>query len=87
MLGALHDAATVAELGPIFGAPHVTLRFGRLAGVTAGAYIVDAPALYDRAGGPYDAADGWAYGDNLQRFALLSYAAAKLGAEIGRAHV
>ena len=82
MLGALHDAATVAELGPIFGAPHVTLRFGRLAGVTAGAYIVDAPALYDRAGGPYDAADGWAYGDNLQRFALLSYAAAKLGAGI-----
>ncbi|MEY4358183.1 MAG: hypothetical protein RL469_1509, partial [Pseudomonadota bacterium] len=30
MLTALHDAATVAELGPIFGAPHVTLRFGRL---------------------------------------------------------
>ena len=82
MLTALHDAATVAELGPIFGAPHVTLRFGRLDGVTAGAYIVDAPALYDRAGGPYDAADGWAYGDNLQRFALLSYAAAKLGAGI-----
>lgn len=82
ILAALRDAATVAELGPMFDAPRVTLRFGRLEGVTSGAYVLDAPALYDRAGGPYDAPDGWAFGDNLQRFALLSYGAAKLGAGV-----
>lgn len=82
MLAALRDSATVAELGPIFGAPRVTLRFGRLEGVAPGAYVIDAPALYDRAGGPYDAPDGWAYGDNLQRFALLGNVAARLGAGV-----
>ncbi len=80
IMRALHAAHAVTEFGPRFNAPQVTLRYGRLEGVAVGAYVIDAPALYDRAGGPYDAADGWAYGDNLQRFALLGYAAAKLGA-------
>lgn len=37
-------------------------------------YLVDAPALFDRPGGPYEE-----YGDSCRRFGLLSAAAAALG--------
>src|SRR5207248_545464 len=42
-------------------------------------WIVDCPALYDRAGGPYQDADGADWDDNPLRFGLLSRAAALLG--------
>jgi starch synthase len=42
-------------------------------------WIVDCPALYDRAGGPYQDAGGADWGDNPLRFGLLSRAAALLG--------
>lgn len=43
-------------------------------------YLLDAPHLFDRAGGPYNDSYG-DYGDNPFRFAALSWMAAKLGAE------
>jgi starch synthase len=43
------------------------------------AFIVDAPALYQRDGGPYQDGRGIDWGDNPLRFALLSRAAAWLG--------
>jgi starch synthase len=43
------------------------------------AFIVDAPALYERDGGPYQDGRGIDWGDNPLRFGLLSRAAAWLG--------
>ncbi len=42
------------------------------------AYVVDAPALFDRPGNPYEDANRQPYGDNHRRFALLGWAAARL---------
>jgi starch synthase len=43
--------------------------------------ILDAPRLYDRSGGPYQADDGEDWEDNALRFGVLSKAAAILGSE------
>jgi starch synthase len=43
-------------------------------------YLVDAPLLYRRGGGPYQAPDGEEWPDNLQRYGLLGWVAAQLGA-------
>ena len=42
-------------------------------------YLLDAPALYLREGGPYQDAAGQEWSDNAARFALLGWAAAALG--------
>ena len=42
-------------------------------------YLLDAPALYLREGGPYQDADAQEWSDNAARFALLGWAAAALG--------
>ena len=42
-------------------------------------YVLDAPAYFDRPGNPYLNAQGQAWPDNAQRFALFSWAAACLG--------
>ena len=44
-----------------------------------GVYVIDAPALYDRAGGPYVDEHGKLHADNQRRFALLGQVAAALG--------
>jgi len=75
---ALAQPRTVCRLGPLFGAAHVTLLLGQLSGVPA--YVVDAPYLYRRDGGPYQDAGGAEWPDNLQRFALLGWVGAHLAA-------
>lgn len=67
----------VCALGPAFGAGRVRLLRGQLDGVQA-VYVVEAPFLYERPGNPYLAPDGREWSDNLQRFALLGWAAAQL---------
>lgn len=58
----------------------VTLRSGQLATLGVKAYVIDAPALYDRpGGGPYEDAQRRPYADNCRRFALLGWVAAQLG--------
>ena len=42
------------------------------------AYVIDAPALYDRPGNPYEDSQRQPYADNHRRFALLGWAAAQL---------
>jgi starch synthase len=79
-LPAIADAVlhqrTVAEFGPLFGAARVSVRLGRLPYSHLPAYVIDAPLLYRRPGGPYQAPDGSEWPDNLQRFALLGWVAA-----------
>jgi len=85
---ALEDAVDLGELHPRGALGTVRLRRGRLRAVPAGAqdarglvaYVIDAPHLYHRPGGPYADADQRAWDDNAQRFAWLGWAAAELAA-------
>ena len=52
--------------------------FGRVEGLDL--YLLDAPHLYDREGGPYSA-EGRDFVDNAQRFAALSWVASRLARE------
>jgi starch synthase len=75
-------ADTVEVAG--FTAPwgeRVRLRFGRIPIEDAPdiqAYVIDAPALYDRPGNPYEDPGRKPYGDNHRRFALLGWAGAQI---------
>ena len=71
---------TVFEFGPLFGAARIRLRLGTMPYSHVPAYVVDAPYLYRRDGGPYQSNDGNEWGDNLQRFALLGWIGARLAA-------
>jgi starch synthase len=80
IVAGVHDLAPVAEFNAPWG-ERFALRFGHIA--TDGspaipAYVIDAPALYDRPGNPYEDASRQPYGDNHRRFALLGWAAAQL---------
>lgn len=63
----------VAELGDLFGGP---ARIRRAALGETALYLLDAPHLFDRDGGPYLGPDGKDWPDNPQRFAALDRAAA-----------
>ena len=80
ILDAVHSARTVIDIGACFGALRVRLLLGRMPGSQLPAYVIDAPHLYRRSGGPYQASDGSEWPDNLQRFALLGRVAAHLAA-------
>lgn len=45
------------------------------------AYLVDAPALFDREGGPYQDSDGHDWADNAQRFGTFAHVAAILASD------
>ncbi len=80
VLDAVLHQKRLLEIGPLFGAARVTLRRGQLPYSHVDAYMIDAPYLYRRPGGPYQAGDGSEWSDNLQRFALLGWMAAHLAA-------
>ncbi|UUX95090.1 glycogen synthase GlgA [Aquabacterium sp. J223] len=80
LLDALHGREPVAELGPAFDAARVRLVLGRLGPRGLAAYLIDAPYLYRRGAGPYQDARGLDWPDNLQRFGLLGWVAARLAA-------
>jgi starch synthase len=81
ILDAVQSARTVVDIGACFGALRVRLLLGRMPGTQLPVYVVDAPFLYRRRGGPYQADDGTEWPDNLQRFALLGWVAAHLAAD------
>lgn len=59
--------------------PAPVLLPGRVTATGQRVYLLDAPALYQRPGGPYLDAGGHEWHDNAARFALLCWAAAALG--------
>jgi len=79
VLQALRESTVVATFGPAFGAASLVIRLGQLSGIDVPAYVVDAPALYDRPGNPYIAGDGQEWRDNALRFGALGWTAAHLG--------
>jgi starch synthase len=77
---AIEHKRKIFECGPLLGAGTVRVLRGRLQHNDLPVYLIDAPYLYARAGGPYQMADGQEWADNLQRFALLGWVAAHLAA-------
>ncbi|WP_418320568.1 glycogen synthase GlgA [Piscinibacter sakaiensis] len=75
---AVRHQQTVCRLGPMFGAGRVDLLLGRMPFSDLPVYVIDAPFLYRRSGGPYQASDGIEWPDNAQRFGLLGWVAAHL---------
>ena len=67
----------VADFGAAFGAARITVERGVMADSEVPAYVLDAPQLYDRPGGPYGGPDGRDWPDNHRRFALFGWAAAR----------
>jgi starch synthase len=76
VLAALKKAETVATYDDLFGGPARVLagRAGKL-----DLFVLDAPHLFDRDGGPYAGPDGRDFVDNAFRFAALSRVGADLG--------
>lgn len=78
VMSGLAKGKPVMSWDDLFGGP-ASLRSGRLG--EAVLYVLDAPHLFDRDGGPYNDATGADWPDNPQRFAALSLAAARMAAE------
>lgn len=74
-------ARTVVDIGACFGALRVRLLLARMPQTQLPVYVIDAPYLYRRSGGPYQDSQGEEWPDNLQRFALLGWVAAHLAAD------
>jgi starch synthase len=81
IMDAVQSARLVVDIGACFGALRVRLLLARMPGNQLPVYVIDAPHLYRRGGGPYQADDGREWPDNLQRFALLGWVAAHLAAD------
>lgn len=80
ILDAVRSPRIVCDAGPAFGALRVRLLKGRMPESDLPAYVIDAPYLFRRDGGPYQDAAGDPWPDNAQRFALLGWLAAHLAA-------
>jgi starch synthase len=76
VLAAVNDARELARL-EVFGESVRILESKLPTGVPL--YLVDAPRLYSRSGGPYQADDGEDWEDNHLRFGVLSKVAALIG--------
>jgi starch synthase len=78
VMDGVQHVRSVLDVGAAFGALRVRLLLARMPGTALPVYIVDAPYLYRRDGGPYQGRDGEEWPDNAQRFALLGWLAAHL---------
>jgi starch synthase len=70
----LAEMQSVMKLPVLFGGPAMVF-FGKIEGLSL--YLLDAPHLFDRAGGPYSV-DRVDFPDNAERFAALSWVAAEM---------
>jgi starch synthase len=78
ILDAVLHARRVCQVGPVFGAARVQLLRAQMPYTHVPVYVIDAPFLYRRGGGPYQDRSGAEWPDNLQRFGLLGWVAAQL---------
>jgi starch synthase len=76
VIGGFEWAETVHEFHDLFGGP-ARLLCGRAAGLDL--FVIDAPHLFARPGGPYAGPDGRDWPDNALRFAALGRVAAEMG--------
>ena len=81
VMAQMREPQIVAEYGDLFDGSARILA-GRVLGLDL--FVIDAPHLYNREGGPYGGAGG-DYADNWKRYAALSYVAAELTRGLSRA--
>ena len=77
-VAALADATLRHPLGDLLGTGPANLLAGHLPGSDVAVWLLDAPGLFDRDGGPYLDPDGRPHPDNPIRFGLLGRVAALL---------
>jgi starch synthase len=77
-LKALVGGRVEARIGELLGVPDGRLVSGWLPGSGVRTWLIDAPSLYQRPGGPYADADGREWADNALRFSYLSHVGALL---------
>ncbi|MBP2550032.1 starch synthase [Neorhizobium galegae] len=77
VMAALGETTALMHFEDLLGASAQVLE-ATVAGLDL--LVLDAPALFDRAGGPYLDTDGKDYADNWRRFAALSKAGAEIAA-------
>ena len=75
VMAEMGGAETVAGWDDLFGGS-AELKSRNIDGLEI--FALDAPGLFDRAGGPYSSADGLDWPDNWSRFAALSRVAAEI---------
>ncbi len=75
VMAGLKAASVVRELPDGIGGP-ARLMAGKAAGLDL--FVLDAPQLYDRPGGPYAGSDGRDFADNAVRFAALARAGSRI---------
>lgn len=68
----------VSRLEPMLGISDAKLVSGRLPDTDVPVFLIDAPSLFRREGGPYQQNDGRDWPDNALRFSFLSHVGAKL---------
>ena len=78
IVDAVQSLRPVGTVGPCFGAARVSLLLGRMPSSPVPVYVVDAPYLFRRPGGPYQDPAGAEWADNVQRFGLLGWVGAHL---------
>ena len=78
------DPREVVRLGDPIGCGEVRLLEAHLPHTDVPVWLVDCPALYDRAGGLYQTETGEDWPDNALRFALLNHVAVGIADERGR---
>lgn len=78
IMAALSSPVCTYEASGLFGTSTMRVLYGFLPGRKTAVYVVDAPALFQRPGNPYSHPHGGDWNDNLVRFAMLGWAAAKL---------
>ena len=79
VIGANGGAEAVKHYRDLFGGP-ATVRLAQLGGLRL--YILDAPHLFDRPGGPYADQGGRDWPDNWRRFAALAQVGADIAAGV-----
>ncbi|HUO43634.1 MAG TPA: glycogen synthase GlgA [Burkholderiales bacterium] len=75
LMSAVSGRRRLVTLGSAFGAGEISIWQARLDDVPV--YLIDAPELYAREGGPYTDSAGRDWPDNPMRFALLGWIAAR----------
>ncbi len=73
------EITELADLGRPLGVGPARLLKARSPDGTLNLFLIDCPALFDRAGGPYGDPGGKDWPDNPLRFAVLGQTAARLG--------
>ena len=81
VMAAFAKASVVHEYASLFGGP-ARLRAATVRGLDI--FVLDAPHLYDRDGGPYADRRGQDFADNAFRFAALCRAGADIGSGAAR---